>query len=262
MPLLARVTMLGAIGFLTSIPTGCCCFVPRSALEQCCCQQRALYSRNAAIGMERDHVLADRQRLEQSLAVANRRIDNLQADREHLKERYISLLNKPGNQPSPLSARATERLKDLQRRYPEFEFDPATGVSRFHSDILFDIGSAELKPCKALEEFAHIMNESDAHDLNILVVGHTDDMRIARAHTKAHHPTNWHLSTNRANSVVLALSRSGIDEKRMGAAGYSMFQPVAPNKDNATRQMNRRVEIFVLAPDATVASWDPATSRN
>jgi chemotaxis protein MotB len=32
-----------------------------------------------------------------------------------------------------------------------------------------------------------------------------------------------------------------------------------PNKDDASRAKNRRVEIFVLAPDATVAGWDPAT---
>ena len=48
----------------------------------------------------------------------------------------------------------------------------------------------------------------------------------------------------------------------MGAAGYSMYQPVVPNKDAPSRQKNRRVEIFVLAPDAAVAGWDPATSLN
>ena len=43
----------------------------------------------------------------------------------------------------------------------------------------------------------------------------------------------------------------------MGAAGYSMFQPVVPNSNDSARQKNRRVEIFVLAPDAVVAGWDP-----
>ena len=36
-----------------------------------------------------------------------------------------------------------------------------------------------------------------------------------------------------------------------------MFQPVADNKDEASRRKNRRVEVFVLAPDAVVAGWDP-----
>ena len=39
----------------------------------------------------------------------------------------------------------------------------------------------------------------------------------------------------------------------MGVAGYSMFQPVAPNDSDESRQRNRRVEIYILAPDAQVA---------
>jgi chemotaxis protein MotB len=47
----------------------------------------------------------------------------------------------------------------------------------------------------------------------------------------------------------------------MGAAGYSMYQPVVANKDEKSRQQNRRVEIFVLAPDAVVAGWDKGSER-
>jgi chemotaxis protein MotB len=43
----------------------------------------------------------------------------------------------------------------------------------------------------------------------------------------------------------------------MGVSGYGMHQPVEPNKTEASRARNRRVEIFVLAPDASVAGWDP-----
>ncbi len=46
-------------------------------------------------------------------------------------------------------------------------------------------------------------------------------------------------------------------EPRLGAAGYSMYQPVAQNSSESTRRKNRRVEIFVLAPDASVVGWDP-----
>ena len=86
-----------------------------------------------------------------------------------------------------------------------------------------------------------------------------DDQPIANA--RINHPTNWHLSTNRANSVVLALNKSGIKDQRLGAAGYSENQPVVPNADSHSRQRNRRVEIFVLAPDALIAGWDPSNVR-
>jgi chemotaxis protein MotB len=48
----------------------------------------------------------------------------------------------------------------------------------------------------------------------------------------------------------------------MGVAGYSMHQPARPNTSDSARQENRRVEIFVLAPDAAVAGRDlPGTRR-
>ncbi|MDQ3330932.1 MAG: OmpA family protein, partial [Planctomycetota bacterium] len=113
-----------------------------------------------------------------------------------------------------------------------------------------------------LKEFASIMNAGEAKRLNVLVVGHTDDQDIVKAGTAQQHPTNWHLSTNRGNAVLTALSRNGIKEDRMGVSGYSKFQPVIANSDDKNRQKNRRVEIFVLAPDAVVAGWDkPGVTR-
>ena len=99
-------------------------------------------------------------------------------------------------------------------------------------------------------------------NVEFTVVGHTDDKPISKPATRSKHPTNWHLSTNRANSVVTTLAGAGLKEGRMGAAGYSMFQPAVPNTDDKARQINRRVEIFVLAPDASVAGWENGTSRN
>jgi chemotaxis protein MotB len=46
----------------------------------------------------------------------------------------------------------------------------------------------------------------------------------------------------------------------MGAAGYADNQPVVPNTDEKARSQNRRVEIFVLAPEAAIAGWDPLGS--
>ena len=107
------------------------------------------------------------------------------------------------------------------------------------------------------------MNDPDAGRLNILIVGHTDDKPIGKPGTREHHPTNGHLSTNRGHSVRLALQQAGILDARMGVAGYGPHQPLVANRDEDSRQLNRRVEIFVLAPDAVVAGWDPLdTSRN
>ncbi len=252
-----------------------CNLVPQSAMRQCSRRATQLYHEKELAATQRDQysmslqeMTAQKQQLEnqtlamqQSLDAANQRLANLKNERSELHQRYVSMLN----QKNALSAGTTQQFQDLADKYPEFEFDPATGTSKFHSDILFASGSAKLKTSskQLLQDFAKIMSSEEAQPLNILVVGHTDDKPIKRSATKAKHPTNWHLSTDRANSVVTALAQSGIREERMGSAGYGKFQPLVANKDEKSRQLNRRVEIFVLAPNAVVAGWEDAeTSTN
>ncbi|MFQ5730776.1 MAG: flagellar motor protein MotB [Planctomycetaceae bacterium] len=228
------------------------CLVPATVLRQS--QARSWQLHQERLAFEQQNA-----ELQGRLHTANQRIDNYKNGMSQLEQQNLALLNRLKNSRNPLGRGITKRLQDLSGKYKNFEFDPETGVSKFHSDILFDIGSDRVKPhgMTLLREFAAIMNEGEAGKLNILVVGHTDDRRIAHSSTRRKHPTNWHLSTNRANSVVLALTKHGIRESRLGAAGYSMYQPIAKNKDDHARQLNRRVEIYVLAPDAVVAGqWN------
>lgn len=197
-------------------------------------------------------LVAENQQLQQQLAIANQRFDNLNAERAALHQRFQHLLTSSQN---PLPGSANQRFRDLAERYPDFEFDPETGVSKLNADLLFASGSDEVRPeaSSLLKEFVEILNESDARQFNILVVGHTDDRPIAQPGTQQRHPTNWELSAHRATAVVKRLGKLGLAEQRMGIAGYSMYQPVAPNDSDENRQLNRRVEIYVLAPDARVA---------
>lgn len=278
MSTLMRYACASVAATLLFAQIGCSTVNPQQ-LRQAQLRSMQLYQQNKQLAAERDQynqmaqtLASERNQLQQQVAnlqqdlsIADQRLDNYANESAELKQRYVSLLNQAKNQTNPLSESATRRFEELSRKYPEFEFDPQTGVSKFHSDILFSSGSDQIaeRGRQLLTEFASIMNDGDAQRLNILIVGHTDDQRIAKPSTKAKHPTNWHLSTNRANSVALILGKAGVKEARMGVAGYSMYQPVVPNKDAASRAKNRRVEIFVLAPDAVVAGWDPLdTSTN
>lgn len=272
MSTLARISAACVIGLLACGEMACNT-VPQPYLRQSQLRARQLYGQNQSLAMEREQasqtaqalagesqqLAQQNQALRSDLEIANQRLANLNSERAQLQDRYVSLLNK--TKQSPLSSETTRRFEDLARRYPDFDFDPQTGVSKFHSDVFFDLGSADVKTTAhpILKEFASILGEGDAKRLNILVVGHTDDTPIKRSTTKSKHPTNLHLSTNRANSVALLLAKFGITENRVGAAGYGMHQPVVPNTDDKARQRNRRVEIFVLAPDAVVAGWDRPT---
>jgi len=233
-------------------------------LQQSQLRTQQLYLQNRNLAMQNQslgHLAAQNQQLQQQnmalkaqADLANQRLHNLHAANEQLEGKFRNQFVSD----NPLNREQIKKLEELRAKYPEFEFDPHTGVSKFSTDLLFASGSDEITPRshEILREFARIMNQPDAHHLKILVVGHTDDQPIGKHHTRAEHPTNWHLSTDRADAVVLALKKHGIAETRMGAAGYSMFQPVAENKHENGRQKNRRVEIFILAPDASIAGWD------
>ena len=174
----ARTSTLVLLALALSIPIGCN-LVPQQTLRQS--QIRAMQLAGQNRQLNQNNVA-----LKSNLDVSNQRLANMQSERSLLQQRYVNLLK----QQSPLSPDATRRLQALKKKYPLFQFDPQSGVSRIGEDILFQSGSAVVNNKTAttiLKEFAAIMNQGDAKDLNILVVGHTDDRRIAKANTRSKH---------------------------------------------------------------------------
>lgn len=91
---------------------------------------------------------------------------------------------------------------------------------------------AESEP--ALKEIASLMKKQAA--LMLLVVGHTDN-----SGQLAH---NMDLSKRRAEAVVKILtSKHGIEARRVHAQGAGPIAPVATNRTDAGKALNRRVEL-------------------
>jgi chemotaxis protein MotB len=258
MSLSLRSSMWFLAGSLALVSAGCNS-VPGSWHRQAALRNRELYQQNVAANQAIATSEQQNADLRKRLEVANERLANLNNERTQLNQRYISLRDQLEKMQNPLSQSANQKFADLAKRFPGFNFDPETGVSKFSSDLLFDSGSSNIKPNgkQLLQEFAAIMNEGDAQRLNILVAGHTDDKPIKKSSTAQKHPTNWHLSTNRANEVLVSLQSSGVKPARMSSAGYGEHQPLVPNSSDKNRSLNRRVEIFVVAPEASIAGWDP-----
>jgi chemotaxis protein MotB len=105
--------------------------------------------------------------------------------------------------------------------------------------LLFVSGQATLQPQGAplLNEIANLLNVDHTHP--IVIEGYTDTIPI----DTAQFPSNWELSTTRATTVVQYLITHGVDENRLGAAGYAQLHPLASNATAAGRSENRRVEI-------------------
>ena len=267
MPRFHRSLISGLLLTALVLSQGCCLHGRRKKdhLRHAQLRTLQLYRQNQELQGQAEmvgHLAQENDQLQQSLAaaqqnldVANQRLANLNSERSQLQDKYSSMLAGLKN---PLGGNANRRFEELAKKYPEFEFDPVTGVSRFNGDLLFASGSDAIRSegSELLREFASIMNDPDARQFHILVVGHTDDHEVVKPGTKVKHETNWELSAHRATAVVRQLGKIGLDEPRMGVAGYSKFQPVSANIDDSARQQNRRVEIYILAPDAAVAGWD------
>ena len=85
----------------------------------------------------------------------------------------------------------------------------------------------------------------------VKITGHTDNSPIR----SIRFPSNWHLSQERARSVMNALAARMGSTTRLSAEGRADSEPVAPNDSEANKARNRRVEITLLvAPAASVAA--------
>lgn len=173
-----------------------------------------------------------------------------------MKSIYEKLANQrlPGGiLQTPLPRALNTALEDFARKYSKYvDYDPARGVLKFKSDLLFDVGSYQVKGdvVPLLQEFAKILEIPEAAAFDCVVVGHTDTIPISKPGTRERTPTNWHLSAYRAISVMDILNSAGVSSNRLGVMGYGEFRPVAPNEGRRGNPLNRRVEIYIVPKQA------------
>lgn len=149
-------------------------------------------------------------------------------------------------------------LKALQRQNPELmEYLPQYGMVKIKSDLTFAKGSAVVKDsaAAALKRLADIMQSPEAKAFYVYAAGHTDDIPLVNRATIEAHGSNWGLSLHRAGAVVKILAVGGIEQRRLGAMGFSKYHPVAPNRPgNRGNPLNRRVEMWIVPPDRFLTS--------
>ena len=120
----------------------------------------------------------------------------------------------------------------------------------FESELLFDSGSStlQIQGEKQLAQIAKTLKQTTDQipdDINwiIQVEGHTDKRPIQTVQF----PSNWELSTARANSVLKFLLKSGFDPNRLSAAGYGEFYPITLGETDKDYRQNRRIELKLTA---------------
>ncbi len=124
-------------------------------------------------------------------------------------------------------------------------------------DILFDSGQDALKP-DSVTILVDVINTLRKDYLPMIgffrIEGHTDNVQI----NTEQFPSNWYLSTARANAVLKHLfavfppeTNPDLPYSMYEASGLSEYHPKATNDTPEGRAQNRRVEfVIVRAPDA------------
>ncbi|PYF08102.1 chemotaxis protein MotB [Rhodobacter viridis] len=156
--------------------------------------------------------------------------------------------------------KAEAEAKDLARYRSEFFgrmsqlLDGRAGVRVvgdrfvFSSEVLFELGSADLSPegqaqiSRVAETFRELAAEIPPEiDWVLEVDGFTDDTPLSG---QGAFKDNWQLSQARALSVVKYLiDAQGFAPKRLAAAGFGEFRPVAVGNSAEARAQNRRIEL-------------------
>lgn len=157
----------------------------------------------------------------QRLLKADRELSRMRAEKEALERRL-----------SALARGAALQIED--------------GKFILQGEVLFDSGSDELRP-----EGAQLMTRLGQAlgpvlvaepDQAVMVGGHTDNVPIRTERF----PSNWALSTARAEAVAKVLIAAGLSPERLVVAGFGSHRPRRDNGTEESRRQNRRIEVLLV----------------
>jgi chemotaxis protein MotB len=203
----------------------------QQGLDEATAMNQGLRAELTRLGKDVDKILAERGSLSKELADAKARLEELrkaQAAADARATLFRSVLDR---------LRKLVDAGDLQIAMREGRL-----VLQLANDILFDSGSAEVKPQgrATLKKLGAVLVTITGRKFQ--VAGHTDDVPIGGARFSS----NWDLSTARAVEVVKLLVVAGVRPQTLSAAGYGEFDAIAPNDGAQGRAKNRRIEITLV----------------
>lgn len=236
----------------------------------------------AAVQALREALIADKNKTEQNLnnaqeqaALLSARAERLTAELERLNraltanqqelaQRDAVIVDQKGRieaLDSALKKKLLERVEELQKYASDFfgrlrevfANNPDIKVVGdrfvFQSEVLFASGEATLSPSGRgdLDKFAAVYQQLANRlpaDLPVIieVQGHTD-----RVPVRGRFPSNWELSTARAQEVVNYLIQQGVPPERLAAVGMGEYHPIDPADTPEAYRRNRRIELKITS---------------
>jgi chemotaxis protein MotB len=222
-----------------------------------------------AVVEERDQALVEERRL---TADAEARVDAMRRQMEAV-ERQLALLNEAlrareatievqqleiADLGERLNLALAEEVRELSRYRSEFfgrlqevlsdveDIQVVGDRFRFQSELFFETASADIgaEGRERLARVATLIRDVDRRipgDIGwvLMVEGHTDRRPIRTEQF----PSNWELSTARAQSIVNYLIARGVPPKRLAAAGFGEYHPLDAGDTERAFARNRRIEM-------------------
>jgi flagellar motor protein MotB len=162
---------------------------------------------------ENDKLKAQLAACQQELANANRKIAELQAELDKLRDQLAHAIQ------------------------PVLEINLA-------ADLIFRPGSATLNAAgRAKLDDAAQKIMANYRDKFVMIEGHTDAQPIKHSHWKS----NWELGAARSLTVLHYLTDKGVDPALLSGATFSKYQPLADNDTKEGRAQNRRAVIVIYS---------------
>lgn len=138
-----------------------------------------------------------------------------------------------------------QQAKELQQLIPGATVERVgEGIQvTFASGLLYDFDSDVIRDTAA-ENLRNMANSLSKYPNTVLLlVGHTDALGSATY--------NQDLSTRRATAASRYLGAHGVAASRLRASGRGELEPISTNDTEYGRSLNRRIEIAIIANDAT-----------
>jgi type VI secretion system protein ImpK len=117
---------------------------------------------------------------------------------------------------------------------------PQVIVIRIKASGMFASAQAEVTP-RFVPILQRIGNALKDEPGDVLVVGHSDSIPIRTVRF----PSNYHLSTARAESARAVIARTIGDPNRLRSEGRADAEPIADNATPEGREQNRRIELIM-----------------
>lgn len=203
--------------------------------------------------------LAQVELLNQQLSALRRQIAALEAALEASEDRDRESQTKIADLGKRLNVALAQRVQELSRYRSDFfgrlreilaqrsDIEVVGDRFVFQSEVLFSTGDDQVNPqgraqlnilADAIKELQGQIPEEI--DWVLRVDGHTDARPLSGTGRLRN---NWELSAARAISVVSYLIDQGVPPKRLVAAGFGEYQPLAQGENDEAYAKNRRIEL-------------------